>query len=613
MKKYTIEEVLQEFNPFISLLKGRKKELKDGEYKEEEINYYPGFKEVVVQYERILTHSQEGYFPKELFENRSPNQTDEELAWIRKNYKQITLPVYLDWMNTLGRAWHNSNWSIQFQEEDKKYEGQYFRDYIENELPLYGDYLTFTTQIHPYIKTQDPVGVEVVKPYEYEYKENDKGEKYLDDQVLLNPTSFYYPCKQVLKYEEDSICIIETGEKSLVEYMGKPQNKGYIFEVHTVDSIYKIYQVGKYVDYTFQIELELNHNWGQMLANRLGGIPKLINNKLFYESPFIYAVDNLDLALLDNSNLMASKAKCVYPVRVMVGSECDFVANNGNRCNDGKIGSDTDGVYKESTCPKCMGSGLKNRISPMGELLWSPDGMQDKQVSGTEILRYVSPEIHTLEFLDKQIDKFMDRAYSMLHMSTTTDKANVNAPTATLTNVENKALMASIKMQSDQQFDALEWRLAAYGYLRYGTDYKAPLIIRPVTFDFTTEKDYLELLKFARESGASPVIIRQILIKYITSIYFTNSNSEDAFTLLLSVDTIIEKTSEEIDIMIARNEIYIWQSIIHNSGINIIQDLFTLNPNFFEQPFETQKEQVIEEAKKMEPETINPVTNVLNG
>lgn len=615
MKNYTIEDIQKKFSPIIEVLKTNKKSIygKDDKLPE----YYTGYSESVRQYERISIHADEGVFPYELFKHRSPNQTDQEFSWIRNNYKQITLPVFLDYQNTRGRAWHNSNWSIAYELEDKKFENQYFRDYVENELPEYGSLLSFVTDIMPTLKAKDPNGVLVVKPDEYEYKEgkDEDGNPILilDDQALLNPTVYYYPCKQVVYFKEDDLAIIEIDEKSSVEYAGRNQMMGNIYEAHTSDAIYKIIQVGKYVEYTFEIKVELVHNWGQMLVNRLGGIPKLINNKLFYESPFIYAVDNLDLAVLDSANLVASKAKCVYPVRVMVGSECDFTEGN-NRCNDGKIYYDSNGVNTEKTCPKCNGSGLKNRISPMGDLLWNPDGLADSQGKGMEIMKYVSPETHTLDFLKLEISDNIQRAKNILHLTTTESQSNGKDTTATFDAIENKALMAFVKSIAEQEFDLYEWLLDAIGWVRYGTDYKKPNIIRPITFDFTTEKDYLELLKYARESGASPVVIRQILIKYITSIYFTNKNSSDAFTLLMSVDTIMEKSSEEVDMLLAQGINSKYQVIIHNSGINIIQDLFTLNPGFFELSFEVQKEQVIAEAKKMAEETkVDPVNDILNN
>lgn len=581
------EEIVERLKVITEVVKNKSKD------------YYPGYKDIVHQYERILTHSEEGIIPEKMYLRRSPHQTQQELDWTKQNHKQITLPVFLDYQNTRGRAWHNTNWSIQYAEDDKLYAKNTFRDYVEKEVPYYGSVLLFVTQIMPVIKAKDPNGVIVVKPKDYTY------------DTLFNPTIYYYNCTKVVYFEEDKLAIIETDEKSLVEFGGQKKQMGLVYEAHTPTAIFKITQVGKFTEYQFNIEVEFEHNWGQMLCNRLGGLPKLINNKLFYESPFIFAVDNLDLALLDNANLIASKAKCVYPVRVMVGSECDF-KDGDNTCTDGKIYYENNGVHAEKTCPKCNGSGLKNRISPFGDLLYNPDGLQDKN-SGLEIMKYVSPEIHTLEFLDKQITKYIDLARRILHMSTTNDVSNTSSTTATVNNLENKALMAFIKNVSDQEFDLYLWILNAIGWVRYGDKYTPPTLVKPITFDFTTEEDYLSLLKVARESGASPVIIRQILIKYISSIYFTDYNSASAFSLLIAVDTILEKSSEEIDMRLAQGIISKEQVVIHDSGINIIYNLYQANNDFFNLPFEEQKAQVKAEAEKLvndnEPDPVNDILN----
>lgn len=604
---YTLEQIRKKLQEVIEVVKP----VLRGGIKRDLPEYYDGYKKIVNQYNRIRTHADYGYFPKDLFVNRSPNESDEEFDYRKKNYKQITRPVFLDYLNTRGRAWHNSNWSIDYQEENKKYDNNTFRNYVENEVYLYGSIENFVINIMPALKTKDPNGVIVVKPYKYDYKEtiNEDGSigYVLSDLDLLNPIPYYYSCEQVVSYSEENHCLIELSEKSYVEYQGQKQKIGIIYEFHDENNIYIITQTGKFTEFQFDVQLELKHEWGQMLVTKLMGIPCLYNNEMFYESPFSFAVDNLDLVLLDSSNLFASKAKCVYPYRVMMGVECDF-SDGENRCVDGKVFISENGIAIEKTCKKCNGTGLKNRVSPLGEILWNP---KEKDNSVGDMLKYISPEVSSLDLLIKEINSNEAKARRILHLNTTSDEVNGREDiTATSKAIENKALMAFVKSISDQEFDLYEWILDAIGYIRYGNDYVKPNIIRPITYDFTTEKDYIELLEMAVNSGCPPIVVRQIIMKYLTTIYFTDKESSKAFTLLLNTDRVLELSKDEINIRVAQGYVSKEEVIIHDSGISLIHDLYINNPNFFDLDFIEQEKLLFEKAKEKANELKSNEDNV---
>ncbi len=552
---------------------------------------YEGYFDIVTKYNRILVHTESNVFPERLFTERAPNESEEEFKYRRANFKQITLPVFLDYLNTRGRAWHNSNWSIIYGEDNKVFGEQTLQNYLENGLYMHGSLINFVTSTMPKIKAQDPNGVLVVKPYKYDYKEIE-GEQKINDQTLLEPTIYYYSCERVMGYVEDSYCLIEVNEKSVVEKNGKMQKDGHILEFHTPNAYYHIVQVGKYVDFKFEIVEVLTHNRGQMLCNKLGGIPNFINNKVVWESPFSYAIDHLDLALLKASNLFISESKSAYPVRIMLGNECDFF-DGANRCVGGSIFTpNEDGMAVMKQCPSCVGTGLKNRISPNGELLFNGKDLQDSGVSSSEILRYVAPDSAILEYLRDGISIDINNGRKILHLQTTSDVANVNSESATMTNLENKALLSFVSQIAYQEFSMYEWLIDAIGYLRYGNMYVKPTVVRPVSFDFTTEQDYLQLLKTARDSNAPSSVIRLIMQKYISNIYFSTNESAKAFYLLLNADRLFEYNDNEVKMKLAQGTISKPEEMMHTSGIFFIQELVTENDKFFEQTFEVQLQQL---------------------
>lgn len=566
--------------------------------KKEIVEPYDGYNDIVKQYNRILVHSEGGVFPHELFSMRAPNETDEEFQYRKDNFKQITLPVFLDFINTRGRAWHSSNWSIIYQEDDKLFTENTLQNYLENELYLHGSLTNFCQTTMAKVKAQDPNGVVVVKPYKYDFKEIED-EVQIDDTKLLEPTCYYYSCERVLAYEEDQFSLIILDEKSVVTKDNKQVRAGFILEYHTPYSYYEVKQIGKFNDFSFEIKEVLVHNFGQLLVRRLEGVPLMKHNQMFYESPFQYCVDYLDLALLKASNLFIAESKSAYPVRIMLGNECDFF-DGENKCLGGSIfQSGENGVATMKTCPSCKGSGMKNRISPNGELLFNGKDLADQNVSSGEIMRYVSPDSDILRYLREGIDIDIKNARKILHLSSTTDMANTNSETATFNNLENKALMAFVNNIASQEFDIFEFCVDAIGWLRYGTKYKQPTIVRPNSFDFTTENDYLNLLKVARESNVPSYLIRVILSKYISNLYFSTSESAKAYNLLLKVDRLFEYNNEEVKMKIAQGLVTNLEAVVHDSGAFIIQELYTNNPTFFDMAFEQQNQMIIDRATQM--------------
>ena len=66
---------------------------------------------------------------------------------------------------------------------------------------------------------------------------------------------------------------------------------------------------------------------------------------------------------------------------------------------DGQIISQIDGQENIRTCSSCNGTGLKSRISPLGELLLKPGDRDGDTIKPNEALAYVAPPTDTLKFL----------------------------------------------------------------------------------------------------------------------------------------------------------------------------------------------------------------------
>ena len=77
-------------------------------------DFYPGYPEAVRTSRDIAVHIVPGVFGESILANRSPNQTEAEWNYIKANAKQVTLPVYMDFENTIRRALAQGNWELEF-------------------------------------------------------------------------------------------------------------------------------------------------------------------------------------------------------------------------------------------------------------------------------------------------------------------------------------------------------------------------------------------------------------------------------------------------------------------------------------------------------------------
>jgi len=95
-----------------SQAKDQKRELPD---------YFEGYRQAAEWLTQIKPHAQKGYFPDWLFENNSPNQTDREKQYTEANFRQPTIEVFKDYVDTMARAYHDGNYSITWPVEANQY------------------------------------------------------------------------------------------------------------------------------------------------------------------------------------------------------------------------------------------------------------------------------------------------------------------------------------------------------------------------------------------------------------------------------------------------------------------------------------------------------------
>jgi hypothetical protein len=580
--------------------------------KPQEVEYYPGYCTFKSWRKAISVHSVKGVVPTELLSKKAPCQSDEELQYVLDNYKQITLPVPEEFLNTIGRGLHSSNWSIQYVEQSAELQqtDNTMQQYLEADIaltPLGMPFESWWRFVLPSIQLNDPMGVLGVKPWQPEkvVEDVETGVQVVAGDVLPEPIPFYYTTDQVMSPLDAPYFLVDTNERSWVEYAGKRQKIGFIFELYDDQVIWRITQVGKYIEDTYEITPYYKHGLGYIPATRLKGRPTYYDNKIVWQSQLTLVVDILDEAILDNTNLRSIKASSTYPQKVMLGNVCRHeVIYDGvpHKCEQGYILNQKGTGYDK--CNVCMGSGLQMRTSPLNTILIKPKDSLDQgdQIKPSEALNFQQPSTESAQFLRSEVIDHLNRSKEILHLKTTNAVVKgAEDMTATGMAIDEKAKNAFLSQPVNQIFDTGEFVIKCIGAMRYGDKFGAPTIQRPVTYDFNSEADYLNNIAKAQESGAPPVVIQGYLSKYLKSVYYDDKRVARIYDLMLASDRLLSLSQEEINIKLARNLVEPWEVILHDSARSIIDNLLLTNPGFLELDLIAMKEALIAAAKALVP------------
>jgi len=187
--------------------------------------------------------------------------TDAERRYVEMNYKQITLPVAVDWQNTIKRAYADNNWAIEFPNDEGQEGG--FRWYVEKGLKktqIKMSWEEYQKQVIPLVSMIDAMGYIVVKPESIPVEEVD-GQMVMSSD-LLEPIPHYYSCAQLHSYEDNEYYLFLTDEKSMVEYGNTRVREGFVYELYDQTAIYKIIQTGRKSDMTFDVVEYYRHDRG---------------------------------------------------------------------------------------------------------------------------------------------------------------------------------------------------------------------------------------------------------------------------------------------------------------------------------------------------------------
>ena len=584
--------------------------------------YYPTYKICAQLLEDNTIHLQKGYFAAKLFIKKAPNMTPDEYEYIKANYKQTTLSVGIDYINTISRAWSDGNWSVTFEKDDDVFVNteNTFEDYIKKEIKFFTSLENWGKQILPSLKTKDANGLIITKP---EFKivldeelnpvlDSDGRSILTDDLTEAQPV--YIPCTRVLSSPNDDYALID-----LTDYSANKLKLEY--ELYAEDEIWSIKQINDDASKPkFEVTLIFNHQTGRKLYHRLGGIPQVYENEVYYQSLFSYATDILDLALMNAQILQVIINKCGFPVTVMVGNVCDFnYVVDGyptQRCVDGEVFDSA--LNRKIKCPSCGGSGLKSRLSPTSTFLVRPNQniTPGDNITPKDSVGFVAPDTEILTFLENKIDKDLLKAMSILHIrvSSSVVKTQNNTETATGMTIDERAMQTAIKLDSDQMFTLVENVSIDIGKLRYADKFKPATWIYPIQVELKTEQDYIKEIDTAAKSGMPPVGMYPIISRYLKSNFFDDGKGAKYLEIILTADRLLGLSQTDIVVKLNKGLVEPYEVIIHDSALSLLREIDLENEKFTDLSLAEQVKIFIDKAKTkaiVEDETGKAIEDVL--
>lgn len=569
--------------------------------------YYEGYRLAIEQRNRIRPHKDVDYYPEDMFAKTNPNATREELDYLRNSYRCTTVTVWKDFVSTAGRALIDHNWSIKYPEDLPK-----FKDYVQSGIETYGSIESYIKTILVDLKLYDPNGIIAIRPRDFETVEvtGEDGNTYLtvNDQAEFKAVPMYYGCDKIVAKEAGRWYMVLTAEKSVVEYNGRKQNVGRIFEVYDSEYVWKVEQVGKAKDQQYTIYPWYEHGCKRVPATELKGVPTIKEDgSIFWVSPFYSAVGLLDLALMNRNIIQVPIRRMMFPMPVMEGDECDFSDENYS-CHQGIL--EGEGRLHGTSCKVCHGTGTKSRISPFGGYLYKrPSKVENEAPSASNPVQYVSPPTDSSKFVLEVVDRDEKIARDILHLKPPTTSAN--GTTATEVNKDNKAMYAFILPISNQIFDIYQFILdVTEAMFTNNPDAPKVELTYPQSFDFKTEGDYLEELKFAREAGAPDIVIHALVYRLISNMFFTEGETAKAFEIIVMADRLIAMSPDAVNLRKAQNQITNAELLIHDSGLTLINQLMMGSGDWINLPIDKQLLDLTTLAKSLAPERTNNIAQL---
>jgi hypothetical protein len=517
-----------------------------------DVSYTPRYNWSVEQAQEIKVHAN-GKFPESLIRSKAPSESEQEFEYRKQAYQPVTKAPWARLNNAVESVWHG----VTITTEDEDYE-----NYITEDYPSYSGLVEWFREVASPTKAKDPNAVVYVTLLDMPETDAD----------LVAPVARLLPSEDVIDVMPGYVLGVMRRDVP-VKFGNGTVNEGLEFVVFDDVYEYRYTQVGKKVDYTFEITYEYRHDLGHVPAYQLKGIPIDKDGEIAWESLFYNAIPYLNKAAVEASTLDGVIYRHGFPTRVYYEEDCDE-----HNCQGGYI---VDGDERRR-CDTCKGTGKKRGFTWGADYTHRPpgrfDGDAEAQVDFPG-LAYVAPPVEPMTFLDKRVDALIEKAGHAVNFDLT--RKSSQPVTATEKGIDLQEQYKVLFKFSQAIYDVLEYVAGDIAALRYPRAQVEFMLTRRADFSIRSAEMLIEEYDQYQKSGL-PQFMGAAIIRSQAKIRFNSDyRNMRILEVLEYADGLHGYDPTSANLILARSG-QPWQGVLHFQGYSLILQAEAEDARFLE-------------------------------
>lgn len=527
------------------------------------------YKKTVECYERMAVHVY-GEKPIEILERTRPSEPDEVKKYRIDNYEPTTKSTAGQALSIVSKIFNPRIYQIKWK--DQTTNGKKLQDYTLEYYPVFNSIIKFMSESALKRMIADPNGLMAIRPIEI--PEN--------DLVRAEPLILLYGSKTIWWKDRDCFVIHKKEEDT---------NDG---QVHYFTYIDKASIIDFHVQVMNANEIVLTETFnyptlGELPAWELQGETQTTDEGIpYFVSYFEPAIPHWNLAITHDSDLFGSYIRHLFPQKVELTVECDFVQDN-QMCKMGKI-SYPDGTIK--TCKGCNGTGNKRASGPYGIYQINADKLNTSGVSNMLPVAYVTVPVEPTKMLEERVDRLHEKGLAALNMEIVGKVGENQSGIAKV--IDRGELYDFLAKISSVVYDThLTNIYYFFNKFMFGIedsnpnrklDKNLPEINKPSSFDISSTTEMTLEYKNAKEADVNPEYLRQKQIALIAKEFSNNPDLMRKMILTVELDPLPGVSPEEADAMVMSGIISKTDAVLHFQIGKIVTQVILEDENFYSLP-----------------------------
>jgi len=512
--------------------------------------------------------------PIKLLERTRPREPEEVMRYRIENYEPTTKATATKGISILNKIFNPWLYEIKWKEQTTN--GKKLQDYTLEYYPDFNSIVKFMSEAGMKRMIADPNGVIAIRPDELPETE----------MQMVEPEIYLYGSKSIWWKDEDSYIIFLKSDKPSGANGAK---KGEVF-------YFTYYDADFVIDFTAQAVTQKNletivlssysHSFSEIPVWALQGEAQSTDSgNNYFVSFFEAALPFWNMAITHESDLTASYINHLFPQKIEITSECDYVFED-QRCNNGKI---PNAEGKPKTCPSCQGTGLKRVTGPFGVYQVSSDKLQGSDLKGMVPVQYATVPVEPTKMLEVRVDRLHERGLEALNMDIVNDIGENQSGVAKV--IDRGELYDFLYKVASVVFDThltnIYYFMNKYMFgvvdSNPGRDIEKnlPEISKPVKFDISSTPELTAEYKMAKDAEVNPEYLRQKQIALISKEFANNPDLKRKLILIVELDPLPGLTVEEADQLFTTGVISKEDATLHFQMSKFINQALIEDPNFY--------------------------------